>query len=194
MVVMKVEEIKLRLVGTRRLIMHAGRLADPLDPITKNLAKLTKKRAKTEADHLAIGKAEWFGGLWLNDGEPCIPAETLMAVFVGAARTRSRGAEASAGLIVAAHAPLKYVGPRKPEELWEDENFRLRVPVRVKGGSRTMRTRPVFTDWSVEFTASYLPSLLNHEEVVETYGIGGFMKAIGDWRPQNGTFSVEEIK
>ena len=47
---MKAEEIKLKITGTRRLIMHAGRLADPLDPITKNLAKLTAKRAKTEAD------------------------------------------------------------------------------------------------------------------------------------------------
>jgi hypothetical protein len=191
---MKAEEIKLRIVGTRRLIMHAGRLADPLDPITKNLAKLTAKRAKTEADHQAISKAEWFGGLWLSDGMPCVPAEALMAVFVGAARTRSGGPEARAGLIVSSHARLRYDGPTDLDELWGEERFRLRVPVKLTRGSRTVRTRPCFDHWSVEFTASYLPTLLNRETVLETYAIGGFMKAIGDWRPQNGTFSVEEMK
>ncbi|MCK1288964.1 hypothetical protein IVB41_34230 [Bradyrhizobium sp. 44] len=190
---MQAEEIKLKLVGTRRLIMHAGRLADPLDPITKNLTKLTLKKPKTEADHQAISKAEWFGGLWLHQGKPCVPAEALTAVFVNAARTRSRGPEASAGLIVGSHAPLQYEGPTDPKELWEDERFRLRVPVRVKRGNRTMRTRPCFDDWSVEFTASYLPTLINRDEVLDIYAVGGFMKALGDWRPQNGTFSVEEV-
>ncbi|MGM4903324.1 hypothetical protein AB8B21_30825 [Tardiphaga sp. 866_E4_N2_1] len=54
------EDIVLRLHGTRRLIMHAGRLSDPLDPVTKNLAKLTSKKMKTEADHEAIGKSPWM--------------------------------------------------------------------------------------------------------------------------------------
>lgn len=189
---MNAESITLRLEGTRRLIMHAGRLSDPLDPVTKNLAKLTSKRMKTEADHELIGKAEWFGGLWLDAGEPCVTAEALMATFVGAARSRRRGPQASAGLIVGRHARLEYDGPRQPEALWELERFRLRVPVRV-GSARMVRTRPCFDDWSVEFTASYLPTLLNRDEVIETFAIAGFTKALGDWRPQNGTFSVTVV-
>ncbi len=69
--------------------MHCGRLADPLDPITEDLSRLTSKRMKTEADHEEIGKVEWFGSLWLHDGTPCIPAEALMATFVAAAKTRN---------------------------------------------------------------------------------------------------------
>jgi hypothetical protein len=187
------ENINLRIVGTRRLLMHAGRLADPLDPVAKALAKLTSKKMKTEADHEAIGRTEFFGGLWLDGGEPCVPAEALMATFVGAARTRRRGPQASAGLVVAANATLDYDGPRDPDALWADPKFRLRVPVRV-GSARTMRTRPCFDEWSAEFTATYLPTLLNRDEVVETFAIAGFIKALGDWRPQNGTFSIEEVR
>jgi hypothetical protein len=189
---MTAEEIKLRIVGTRRLLMHAGRLADPLDPVAKDLAKLTSKRMKTEADHEAISRTEWFGSLWLDDGLPCLPAEALMATFVGAARAHRRGPQASAGLVIEANAKLDYDGPRDLDALWQDEGFRLRVPVRV-GSARTMRTRPCFDDWSAEFTVTYLPTLLDRKEVVESFVIAGFTKALGDWRPQNGTFSVKEI-
>jgi hypothetical protein len=191
---MKSEKIKLRIIGTRRLIMHAGRLADPLDAVAKDLARLTSKRLKTEADHEAISRVEWHGGLWLDGGSPCLPAEALMATFVSAAKTRRRGAQAGAGLVIERNALIEYDGPRDMDALWKIESFRLRVPVRVGLNARTMRTRPCFNDWRAEFTASYLPTLLNRDEVAETFSIAGFTKAIGDWRPQNGTFSVEFIE
>lgn len=190
---MNAEATRLRITGTKRLIMHSGRLADPLDPITKALARLTSKRQKTEADHEEISRVEWNGGLWLHDGKPCIPAEALMATFVEAARSRKRGPQAEAGLVVEQHALLDYEGPTDLDELWEDKQFRLRVGVNVHG-SRTMRTRPVFNDWSVEFTAHFLPTLLNRDEIRETYELAGFLKGLGDWRPQNGTYVVETIE
>lgn len=190
---MNAEIIQFRIKGTKRLIMHCGRLADPLDPITKDLARLTSKRLKTEADHEEISRVEWFGGLWLHQSKPCVPAEALMATFVEAAKTRKRGPQAEAGLVVEAHAPLRYAGPADVDELWKDKAFRLRVGVSVHG-SRTMRTRPVFADWSLDFTAHFLPTLLNRDEVLETYAIAGFLKGLGDWRPQNGTFTVEPIE
>lgn len=190
---MKAEPIQLRITGSKRLIMHCGRLADPLDPITKDLFRLTSKRFKTEADHEEISRVEWFGSLWLHEGEPCIPAEALTATFVEAAKSRKRGPQAKAGLVVEQHARLKFRGPTDVDELWKDARFRLRVGVNVKG-SRTMRTRPVFSDWSVDFTAHFLPTLLDRDEVVETYAVAGFLKGLGDWRPQNGTYSVKVIE
>lgn len=56
-----------------------------------------------------------------------------------------------------------------------------------------MRTRALFRDWSVEFTARFLPSLLDRSEVVETFRIAGFVKGLGDWRPVNGTYDAKEI-
>jgi hypothetical protein len=190
---MDIETIRFRITGEKRLIMHSGRLADPLDPITKDLARLTSKSPKTEADHLQISRVEWFGGLWLDDSKPCIPAEALMATFVQAAKTRKKGAEAKVGLIVDSHAALEYAGPTDLDELWEDKNFRLRVGVKVRN-ARTMRTRPRFDDWSVEFTALYFPSLFDRQTVVDLYKVAGFMKGLGDWRPQHGNFSVKVIE
>jgi hypothetical protein len=189
---MKAETIRLRLTGTKRLIMHNGQLADPLHPISEELSRLTSKRAKTKSDHMEISRVEWNGGLWLDLGKPCVPAEALMATFVEAAKTRRRAPQAEAGLVVESHAPLRFVGPTDMDELWEDPSFRIRVGVNVRG-ARTMRTRPVFRDWSVDFTAHYLPSLLDGGEVRELYEIAGFMKGLGDWRPQNGTFEVDLI-
>src|SRR5258708_203718 len=186
---MDTESIALKIIGTKRLLMHSGRLADPLDPASKALAKLTAKSLRTEADHEEIGRTEWHGGLWLDGGRPCLPAECLMATFVGAAKTRKRGSVAPAGLVVEKNAPLAYDGPLDMDELWEHPAFRLRTSVRIRG-NRTMRTRPMFNDWSAEFVAHYLPSLIDREEVVELYRIAGFMLGVGDWRPVNGTFDV----
>lgn len=192
---MKAETIRLRLVGTKRLIMHCGRMADPLDPISRELERLTSKRMKTEADHEQIARVEWHGSLWLDCGRPCLPADALMSCFVGAARSRGRAAQARAGLVVEQHAQLIYDGPKDMDALWEDPRFRLRASVKVNSGrSRTMRTRPCFNDWSAEFTAYFLPTLLNRDQIIETYALAGYTKAVGDWRPQNGTFLVEPVE
>jgi hypothetical protein len=190
---MRAEKISMRLTGTRPLLMHSSRLADPLDEITKRLAKLTAKRPKTEADHREIARVEWHGGLWLYNGIPCIPAEALQATFRSAAKTERRGQQAAAGILIEAPAPLKYDGPPNPDELWLNKRFSLRVPVKV-GRARTNRTRARFPEWSVEFDAWFMPSLLNRADVVSTYSTAGFLFGLGDWRPNYGTFLVEEIK
>lgn len=55
---MNVETIRIRLTGDRPLLMHSGRLADPLDEIARNLGKVTGKRMKTAADHEEIARVE----------------------------------------------------------------------------------------------------------------------------------------
>jgi hypothetical protein len=184
------ESVTLRLVGTKRLLMHSGRLADPLDEASKALGRLTSKRMRTEADHEEIARTEWHGSLWLDGGRPCIPSEALMATAVGAARSRKCGPAVRAGLAVEENAILNYAGPVDMDELWQDPAFRLRTSVRIRG-SRTMRTRPLFANWSVEFTAHYLPTLIDSESVIDLYRVAGFTQGLGDWRPANGTFEVE---
>jgi hypothetical protein len=186
------EYVSLRLTGVRPLLMHSSRLCDPLDPIVRDLARITGKRLKTTADHQEIARIEWFGGLWLDDGLPCIPGEAIEATFVGGARMQRRGLQASAGIQVDGPARLFYDGPEDIDELWEQPRFRLRVPVRV-GNARTMRTRARFDTWSVEFTASYLPSLLSKASIVEIFATSGFARGLGDWRPKFGRYEAECI-
>ena len=84
------EDMTLRLVGTAPLLMHSGRLADPLDEHTVALHRVTSKRVKTVADHRQIARIEWRGGLWLSSGSPCVPAEAIEAAMVAAGRNATR--------------------------------------------------------------------------------------------------------
>lgn len=191
---MQRETVHFRITGTKRLLMHAGRLADPLDPIAQDLAKLTSKRPKTIADHRMISKVEWFGGLWLHDGAPCIPAEALLATLIGGAKVLKRGPQAAAGVSIDSHAVLVYDGPSDVDELWEEGSFSFRCGVKVGINAKTMRTRPCFKDWYADFAASYLPTVIDREHVVQSLAQAGIRRGLGDWRPQNGTFEVKLIE
>jgi hypothetical protein len=188
---MNPENINLKFIGVSPLLMHNGRLADPLDPNTMRLAAVTGKRRKTRADHERIAELEWYGALWLDGLRPCLPCESLEAAFTDGAKTRNKGPTARSGLVVNTPALLHYEGPDNLKELWADENFRLRSGVRVRN-ARTMRTRPRFPSWSANVTASFLPTLLDRAEVVEFFRIAGSL-GIGDWRPRYGKIIVEEL-
>ncbi|WP_027569967.1 hypothetical protein [Bradyrhizobium sp. URHA0013] len=187
-----IEQISLRLTGVRPLLMHNGALADPLDQQSIDLAAFTGKRAKTRADHEIIAELEWYGGLWLHQSQPCLPEHVLESVFVDGAKYKRKGRVATAGLEVVAPAMLDYGDQRDLPSLWSDPEFRKRAAVRIRD-VKTMRTRPRFAVWSAEFTASYLPSLLDREEVVAFFKIAGALVGVGDWRPKFGKFTVEEV-
>jgi hypothetical protein len=186
-------KLQIELTGECPLLMHSSALADPCSAVSKQLAGLTRKRDKTVADHEAIARIEWGGGLWLADGRPCIPAEAIEGALVDAAETRRRGKIAAAGFICNGPALLEYEGPTSPEELWWDERFRLRTSAKVNRGSRTMRTRPRFPEWKVTFEAECVPGLIEEDEVVELFKIAGLRIGIGDWRPKYGRFSVKRL-
>jgi hypothetical protein len=169
--------------------MHNGALADPLDERAISLAAITGKRLKTRADHEEISRREWYGGLWLYDKLPCLPQEAIEAAFIKGALTRKRGDAAKAGFVANAPAMLAYDGPTDLDELWQNENFRLRKGVRVLK-ARTMRTRPRFPEWSAVISATFLTTELNRSEVVDFMKIAGAMRGIGDWRPKYGRFEV----
>jgi hypothetical protein len=190
---MNAETIKVRLIGDRPLLMHAGRLADPLDEIAGDLAKITGKRNKTRADHEEIARVEWHGSLWLYESHPCIPAEAVEASFIAAARAKRKAKQARAGLMVMGPSLLVYDGPSELNELWNNPAFRLRHPVRI-GNARTMRTRPRFNAWRADVVATFLPTLLDRTEALEIFKIAGAQEGLGDWRPKYGRFSVELLK
>lgn len=179
-----------RIIGTAPLVMHSGRLADPLSEPSKELRRIAKKKAKTEADHEYMAKVEWAGGLWLWKGAPCIPGEAIEAAFLAAARKSKRGQSAKAGILSPANWPLDYDGPRDPNGLWENGGFKLTVGVRV-GMVRVMRTRPMFERWSAQIAIEYLDDVFDAREVRDILVTAGRLIGLGDWRPRYGRFVVE---
>jgi hypothetical protein len=183
------KQLTFRITGIAPLIHHNGQTADPLNPHSVSIAEIAGKRKKTEADHREIARREWFAALYLFNGEPCIPFQMLESALIEGAKKEKRGPAAKAGILVEQHARLEYNGPRKPDALWKDERFQLRVPVRV-GQARVMRTRPRFDGWKAEIAIKYLPSLLNAKDVRSFLVAAGEQIGIGDWRPRFGRFTV----
>lgn len=182
-------QLKFTIEGTRPLLMHSGRLADPLDPNAQALAKLAAKRAKTPADHAAISRAEWIGSLWLSDGRPCIPAEAIESCLVAAARTRRLGRAIEAAVACDRHAALSFDGPQSIDELWDNPHFRLRTGVCV-ARARVFRTRPRFPEWRAQISLTVLASVVDPMQVRDMLEIGGAYIGLGDWRPRYGRFRL----
>lgn len=186
------EDLELRFVGTKPLLMHSGRLADPLDEHAVALHRITSKRAKTTADHRQIARIEWRGGLWLSAGSPCIPAEAIEAALAEAGRTRRAGRLVKAAVHVRESPLLVHDGSDDLEALFEDARFVHRCGVRV-GQRRTMRTRPKFDVWSLQTVLTYTPSSIDAANLLEIAEIAGHMVGIGDFRPLFGRFRVEPV-
>lgn len=185
-------DFRITLTGTEGLLMHNSRLSNPLDPMTRELKKLTGKRTKTDEDHEAVARAEFLGGLYHDDViGPYLPADNLWRCLYDAAKKIKRGPGIKEGLLISTLVnPLQYPGPREAAGLWEDENFRHFASVKV-GTQRVIRCRPFFRTWSTEADGSLDTALLNLEELRQIAGIAGHQIGLGDWRPKYGRFTME---
>lgn len=189
------EKLNFRITGVAPLLMHNGRLADPLDDIARQIKEVSGKRHKTDADHEEMARLEWLGSLYLHEGEPCIPADVLEAALIGrggAARKQKMGKQAAAGLMVFDNAPLEYEGPRDPHEMWKLPEFRFRCRVKI-GQASVMRTRPIFKDWAANITAMHDPNIVNADAVALWMNIAGAEVGLMDWRPKYGRFEVTSV-
>lgn len=186
-------KFRLEIRGTKPLLMHNVRLANPLDPITRSIKEVSGKQKKTDVDHERMAQLEFKGSLYIDDtAGPYIPAPNIKACLVKASKA-TRGL--SQKLIPAVDFvevvnPLEYVGPRTADALWADENYRFFAMVRVTS-SRIARMRPVFRMWQLEavgtFDETQQVTKAQLEEVVNAAGSVG----LGDWRPTFGTFEAK---
>ena len=185
------KSLRLRITGVVPLIMHNGQMRDPLNPIVKQLKLLTQKRNKTEADFEEISRLEWYGGLYVSNDKLIIPGEAWEGTFKGGARTKKRGKDAVRA-ILCEDSILEYDGPKKIDDLWQDQNFRIVKSVTVQRNS-VMRTRPTFKQWSCILTIRFSSDVLNNSDIIEFAKIAGEQVGILDWRPKFGRFTVEKI-
>jgi hypothetical protein len=176
--------------------MHNARLADPLDPVVKEMKTITGKTRKTDADHDMIAYLEFVGGMYFVEGVgPYVPAANIRKAFIEAARKSKSGKLVEQGLFVDELInPLVYQGPRDLKGLWEDKTFVSRLCVKVQQ-ARLMRTRPQFPSWAFDTTITFDPEVLDFARVKEFAQIAGNYIGVGDYRPLYGRFiaDVEEL-
>lgn len=192
--------------GGAPLICHNERLADPLDSFTEAIQEISKKRGKTKADHEALAHLEFLGGLYTNPplqwplngtakAAPCVPAWNVLRCLQDGGRRHKRGADVPRGIYpLAEAAPVIYEGPAEPEALWRDGAFALRKSVGVQR-SRTMRTRPIFTDWQSELLIEVDATVFDLHTLRVIWKDAGIYAGLGDMRPVYGRFigTIEEV-
>lgn len=187
------KKLTFRIEGETPLLMSNGRLADPLDPIVRQMKHISGKSKKTEADHEQLADLEWTGSLYTNgNGQLIIPGANLEAMLIGrngAARKQRMGPQAKAGLWVPDDSVLEYDGSKDLDKLRKDDKFRLRAKARV-GQASVIRTRPKFDQWACEFTVVYDPDLIDQDTLEEWVEIASFQVGLCDWRPRFGRFKV----
>ena len=62
------KDIKIKITGIRPLVLHNGLMADPTNPYTIAIKKITSKGSKlTEHDYAERDRLEWEAGLYWSD-------------------------------------------------------------------------------------------------------------------------------
>lgn len=174
--------------GGSPLVMHNERLADPLEDVVREIAKISKKRNKTEANHLEIARLEFHGGLYVNGNGPCLPAWNILRCLQDGAKRHKRGVDVPRGVYpILEHTDVLYDGPRDPDELWKDGTFALRKTVGIQR-SRTMRTRPIFTNWQAALPAEVDMAIWDLDTLRNCWADAGKYSGLGEMRPIYGRF------
>ena len=186
----------LTLTGVTPLLVHNARLADPLDKFVRESKKFSKKRTKTDEDHLELARLEFMGGLYFDkDLGPVMPAANIEAALRDGAKRYKKGKDVQRGLqITDLVTPIVYEGPRTMEELWNggDSEFIDRQSVVVQR-NRVQRTRPIFRNWALEVDGQFDENVFDVDELNTICEAAGQWSGLGDYRTKYGKFTHELV-
>lgn len=181
------KEIKVSIQGIRPMIMHNGRLADPLDYWAKRIKKLTAERNKTDEQYEELGREEFQGALYYSDELGVyLPSENLQRLFLDAAKKTKQGRQAIAiRLTEPVGYALDFPHSRNLEKLKATPSMHFRRVVGVNG-KKVVRVRPLIpTGWRCHFSIELDTGSngLNPEQFHTICDNAGLYVGLGDWRP-----------
>lgn len=187
-------KLTLHLTGNRPMLMHNGRLANPLDPWTQQLKALNAKRKKTDEDLMAILQAEARGAIYETpDGVLGFPTQNVWRCVYDSAKAFKLGEDIKRSLSfedVIEPLGVHGVGVVNVESFLADTaNIDYR-PVKIQR-AKVMRARPVARNWTTSHKFELLDDVLNPRDLVPVLQRAGRLVGLGDWRPTYGTFDVE---
>ena len=192
----KVQTFEVTIKGAAPILMHNGRLADPLDPATKALKVCTLKKPKTDDTHADVARAEFIGSLYHHPVDGLyLPSSMIEAALVDGAKRVKLGKAFKSCVFVDHDAPFTIGGEKKlltPEQLWNAGIYRDTRGV-VIGQKRIMRTRPMFpAGWTAKFSVTLMPDGgVDKAAISEAISVAGLFSGMGDFRPRFGRFTVE---
>jgi hypothetical protein len=187
------QEIEFKLRGLSPLMYCNPRLANPGDPIVREIKKINAKgKNKTDDDYLRLFDLQWEGGIYIDaDRRVIVPGEWIEGVLVAAAKKSRKGQQGKAGISCNGSWPLEYDGPKDFDKLAADPRFRDVRNVVINGKSRVMACRPIFPTWAVTCVVTFDTEIFNLDTVCEMMVLGGRYHGLGTYRPKYGRYVVE---
>jgi hypothetical protein len=184
-------ELNVTWKGTTPLLMHSCRGVNPLDPLVKEMKKLTSKRTKTDEDLAAISNIEWELSLyWRDDVGFYIPAENIEATIKGGATANRKGKDVEKYVHVdEPFIPLLIKGKPTKEDVKTDYKYRDVRSV-VVNRARVMRTRARFNAWECTFILRYDEDKIDLDDIVNALEHAGKYVGVCDYRQRYGKFTV----
>lgn len=184
--------VQIDVIGTTALLVANPRTANPLDPLTKQIAEYTSKRKKTEADQLEIQRLKWLGSLYYDEEMgPYLPSENLWKSILDAARTTKEGKTIERGLLLAnPKMRLEYDGPRKDQELYNDGRF-IHVCDANASGRKIMAVRAMFPEWACQGQFIVNEEQLNIESLERIVQLAGAVIGVGTYRRRFGRYEAD---
>ncbi|WPU91788.1 hypothetical protein SNE25_20945 [Mucilaginibacter sabulilitoris] len=183
-----------KITGTSALLMHSDATANPLNPFTKKLKEVTKKRSKTDDDHALMSEIEFEASLY-HDSEIgyYIPSANLDASFLASAKMFKMGTLWKQAALIPNDAKFVFKHHKmSPSDLYKSGLYSDMRTVKI-GTSKTIRTRPIFKEWEIEVEVMLDEAKLNESEVDQIVNNAGLYVGLCDYRPRYGRFSVEKI-
>lgn len=176
------KKLKVKISGTSPLLLHRY----PIEEDGKSKKKDKEYSAEEDANK----------ALYKDEVGCYIPNTMLKACIKDAGKNFSKGKSSFKDVVLSSvfvEEPKLYLGKKTYDEI-------DRRPV-VAQRSRVVRSRPKFTNWSVEATIKLDDSRITVDKFKEIIVEAGVVKGIGDYRPsRGGEFGmfkvdvVEEVK
>ena len=193
------KDIKIKITGIRPLVLHNGLMADPTNPYTIAIKKITSKGSKklTEHDYAERDRLEWEAGLYWSDeiGGIAIPSDNLERCIQEGAKKNRLGKDFAAAVFVQESEVevVHRLSGKTKERINAEPGYTLRKGVKVQL-SRIIRIRPLIpTGWTMTFTVEFDESIVNKQAVATALTEAGSLVGLGDWRPKFGRFTVEVL-
>lgn len=194
--------IETLLTGASPLLMKSPALADPDNEITQQIKAIVAKGPKmTAEDRAEKARLQWFGSLYVANGELFMPANNILRCFVEAGKPTRNGTDVERALVpTEARFALEHHGPQDINKLWLDPKYRYDTMVNgnPSGGkkkSMVPSTRPMFSKWSITARWELFERALDYSRFLEIAEAAGLTQGIGDNRRNGfGRFHIKVIK
>jgi hypothetical protein len=187
-------QITVKMTGTHPMLQHNGRLANPIDPYTRQLKALTGKRKKTDEDLYEIARVEARAGCWeTNEGLLGVPTQAVWRCFYDSAKQFKLGTTVKKSLYFDdVTEPLIVDGAKVTcdDYVANFDNVDYRS-VKIQT-SKTMRARPkIQAGWETTHKLELFEDVLDLRDLIPVMESAGRLYGLGDWRPTYGRFTVD---